>query len=283
MTLVLIAIGLLFSTNLKAQPSSTVTLTTAGNTTTITIDADGDIGCFSTACGSGTCITGNLIIDNSAGYDYTIPNDAFHGCPALEKVTFIGNAGNIGDLAFRNVSQLKKVTFYGNVGNIGLEAFCNCHSMETITFYGNVGNIGNAAFNVAKIKTLTFPGNVGTIDAFAFASCGALKTLTFCGDVGEFVGGSVFQFCPLLRTIKFEKEMIPPLTSGAGGTGNTFFGLDANIIDGGLVVVVPVGSLADYKSSGWSHIIRIIEPPTRPYILHKTKLGKGAVLNIGKP
>jgi len=284
MTLVLIAIGLLFSTNLKAQPSSTVTLTTSGNTTTITIDADGPIGCYSSSCGGGTCITGNLIIDNTGRYDYSIPNEAFRGC-GLQSVAFYGNVGNIGERAFVNCSELQSVKFQGNVDNIGKYAFQNCQKLKTLIFASNVGDIEEGAFNLCNFKEVKFQGDVGNIGSFAFQSCQKLKKITFCGDVGEFVGGSVFQFCPLLRTIIFETKMIPPVTSGAGGPGNTFYDFDP----ADCVLIVPEGSLSEYKntSCGWYHIYylggRIIEPPTRPYILHKTKLGKGAVLNIGKP
>lgn len=82
---------------------------------------------------------------------------AFANLPALEKVTFKGDAV-IGDDAFLNCPALKEVVFEKNA-ELGKEVFYGCAALEKITFGQDVSFDEDSLFGSENVKELVFKEN----------------------------------------------------------------------------------------------------------------------------
>jgi len=113
-------------------------------------------------------------------------------CTSLEKVTFLGDVGNLTNSVMRGCYELREVVFKGNVGNIGGESFLGCGKLEKLEFHGNVGKIGSsindATFTRMAIRKLEFFGDVQAIYGGVFSGCANLEEVIFHGNVNSIVG-----------------------------------------------------------------------------------------------
>lgn len=174
-----------------------------------------------------------------------IGNGAFYHCYTLEQITMPGSITSIGDDAFNSCSSLEQIIISDNVTTIGIRAFSNCSALGQIIFGNNVQSIGEETFSqCSSLKQITIPDSVTAIGGYAFFFCSALEQLTVGSSVTT-IGGRAFAFCSALEQIAARSLMPPTLESG--------YSFPFEGVDNAIPVIVPDGSLAAYRASGWSY------------------------------
>ena len=137
----------------------------------------------------------------TAGVD-TIPDDAFRGCKNLQSVSLPSTLKSIGDHAFAGCTSLKQLSVPSQCTKVNSYAFYNCSSMTTLSLPGSMDFIGTYAFaDCASLKSVTLPSALDLVRAGCFAGCSGLTSVTVSGDYN--IGGSAFEDCTALTTVKF--------------------------------------------------------------------------------
>lgn len=108
----------------------------------------------------------------------------------------IGNGvTSIGQYCFWYCPALKKVSGMGNVTSIGNYAFCNCYALTSFTTPDGITSIGNYAFyDCYTLASSITPDSVTSIGDNAFYDCYALTSFTIPDGVTS-IGNNAFSFC----------------------------------------------------------------------------------------
>ena len=138
-----------------------------------------------------------------------IDDNAFKGCPALKKVTFLNDVKTIGASAFEGCSSLTTINIPNSVESIGKNAFYGCSSLKEINMSGcNVTKLEESTFeNCSSLQTAVLPESLTTIGNRAFYNCSSLKAVTIYKEVLN-IGQSAFESCSSLQSIVIPNKNI---------------------------------------------------------------------------
>ena len=208
---------------------------------------------------SNTLIVGcqNTIIPNSVT---SIGNHAFHGCSSLTSVEIPNSVTSIGDDAFNGCSGLTSVEIPNSVKSIGNRAFWRCASLTSVEIPNSVTTIGDYAFNrCASLTSVEIPNSVTTIGGWAFWGCSSMTSVTIGSSVTS-IGTYIFYDCKALTKLLC-LATTPPVCAA-----KTFEGFNKE----NCTLIVPAGSIADYKAADHWKDFLIVEEATDG--IHQTRL-----------
>ncbi len=207
-------------------------------------------------------------LDLTSATNTTLTDEAFKGCYALESLSLPSELQTIGYMALADCKNLQSIHVPSSVTDIDDSAFENCRSVTSITFgdalqsapqlrsTGSTSNsqlrrIGNWGFyNCHNLQNLTIPEGVEEIGTAAFYGCTYLEELSLPSSV-QSIGDNCFALASKLAKITVNAVTPPSIKA------KTFAEVDRTI-----PVVVPMGSLSQYKADlYWSEFINISESP----------------------
>lgn len=133
-------------------------------------------------------------------WDYRIiPDDTFHGCDNLDKITFSNKLKKIENNAFYN-SGIKSINLPSSVKYIGESAFAATKNLKSIVIPENVKEIERETFEKSGIESIKFDGNITTIKEYAF-NRSKIKSIDIVDSVTN-VGERAFADCKKLTSVK---------------------------------------------------------------------------------
>lgn len=142
--------------------------------------------------------------------------------------------------------KIATVTLPNSLKEIGTRAFSECANLTAIKIPNGVEKIGEGAFSLCrKVTSFRIPNSVKTIGDRAFSMCDVLKSVVIGSGVTS-IGKSAFDSNDMLRTITCLATTPPD------------FKLHESVYDYVSVVLVPSGSVNDYKDAeGWNGFKKI--------------------------
>ena len=156
-----------------------------------------------------------------------IPQRAFYGCTALEKVEFAEGSVLviIDEGAFKDCTALRQISLPGSVYGIGDEAFMYCESLER----------------------LEIPDKVQTLYPDTFLGCSSMKELVLPAELSSEIYGGFFLGCESLESIVISKN-------------NKIYRTEDGVLYG-LINFIQVTSDPDSIFFGRSDILSLIRYP----------------------
>ena len=178
----------------------------------------------------------------------TIPNYAFYGCSAIEKINLSPNITSIGEYAFFNCSKMSSFSADGlnagyfklpsGVTSIPQYAFSNCRALTVIedSFPEGLTTIGDRAFRYCiGFVNVYLPSTLSSISVRAFES-----NATYQIAMGKL----------------YVKATTPPTVAGSNSYGIFQATDDSNL----PTIYVPADNVSDYQAAtGWSKYSAKIE------------------------
>ncbi len=125
-----------------------------------------------------------VIIPDNLDRTYDIGQQAFYGCPSLEKAYIGGKTSKVGSMAFNGCTKLKTLDFgYGSDDmKFEQQAFYGCTSLEEVVLPEGLKEIGYGAFSGSAIRAIRLPNSLETIRGTAF-NCEFLESITIPENV----------------------------------------------------------------------------------------------------
>lgn len=141
----------------------------------------------------------NLIeIDLSGVTAAAVPNNAFDGRWALEKVMLPHNLTSIGYRAFYGTG-IKEVDFPETLSTFGSEAFRNCDSLSIVSIPAGVSGISDYCFyDCDRLQQVNLPEGLSSINYYAFCECNMLRDVNLPASLTS-IGEAAFYQCPLKK------------------------------------------------------------------------------------
>ena len=206
------------------------------------------------------------------GNSYTVTkigDNAFNGCPNLQRVSLASTVTSVGRWAFDSCNKLEDIDL-GSVKKIGRAAFqydkilqsitipegveCldsllfqSCISLTNVNLPTTLNKIQRSAFyGCTNLTSITLPQSLKSIEDAAFSTCKKLVSIRIPLSV-ESIGQKVFYGCDSLRSIY---SCSAP--SGIEADENLFDGLDTTQVR----LYVPTRYAGDYiATSPWNHVL----------------------------
>ncbi len=127
-----------------------------------------------------------------------IPKDCFHGCSALETITWNG-IKTVGEKGFYGCSSMV-TSMPSALETIGDEAFHGCISLDAVSLGDAVTAIGTSSFeSCTGIVSLNIGNALPKIGDGAFRGCTSLTAITY-GTTVKTIGSGAFDGCKKLIT-----------------------------------------------------------------------------------
>ena len=169
---------------------------------------------------------------------YSIPQNAFAHCTALETVNLPTGLTSVGYWSFYNCTSLESFDFQATLRGIGERAFGRC-AFKHIALQEGLTSIGFAAFADCKdLESILLPESLDEIGQIAFQNCTGLTEVIIPGGVSS-IGANAFSNCSSLAGLTVSPATPPTLGQGA--------------LNGTYPIYVPAGSVDTYKTAdGWS-------------------------------
>lgn len=186
---------------------------------------------------------------------------------SAETIILPDNISYSGGGQFSGLINLKSVNFSRTATSIPNNFFQNCYSLSSFTIPSYVTSIGNYAFNKCGINDVNIPDSVTSVGHDAFRGCSAttitvgtgvteiayyfarscpnLEKIEFKGNVATIAQG-VLDYCDNLKEVWFSAT-VPPLLDG-----------NALPTSGDYYILVPCGSVNDYKNAWSTYASRIV-------------------------
>lgn len=141
----------------------------------------------------------NLIeIDLSGVTAAAVPDYAFDGRWALEKVVLPHNLTSVGRYAFRNAG-IKEVNFPETLTTLGYDAYSNCDSLSVVNVPAGVGSIPSSCFyDCDGLRQVNLSEGLSSIEYDAFRSCNSLGEVNLPASLTG-IGYRAFYQCPLKK------------------------------------------------------------------------------------
>ncbi len=141
----------------------------------------------------------NLIeIDLSGVTAAAVPNNAFDGRWALEKVMLPHNLTSIGYRAFCGTG-IKEVDFPETLSTFGSEAFRNCDSLSIVSIPAGVSGISDYCFyDCDRLQEVNLPEGLSSINYYAFCECNMLRDVNLPASLNS-IEFNAFYKCPLKK------------------------------------------------------------------------------------
>ena len=165
----------------------------------------------------------------------------------------------IGSAAFYGCFRLTSVEIPNSVTSIDYSAFALCSGLTSVEIPNSVTSIGETAFYYClRLTSVTIPNSVTSIGRSTFEDCSDLTSVTIGSGVTS-IGKSAFYGCKALT------KMICLATTPPECDADTFEGIDKEA----CTLIVPAGSIADYKAADhWKDFLIIEESTTGIHQTH---------------
>lgn len=148
-----------------------------------------------------------------------IPNEAFNGRWAIDKVVLPPTLKKIGSYAFQNTS-LTSVNIPDNVETIENNAFGRVKRLQEVHLPDNLTALGGSAFEYCRnLRAVKIPSKIKVITWYAFRDCSSLQSVELHDSITGF-GNESFAGCDL-------REITLPKSTTA--VGNHAFERNANL------------------------------------------------------
>ena len=148
-----------------------------------------------------------------------IPNEAFNGRWAIDKVVLPPTLKKIGSYAFQNTS-LTSVNIPDNVETIENNAFGRVKRLQEVHLPDNLTALGGSAFEYCRnLRAVKIPSKIKVITWYAFRDCSSLQSVELHDSITGF-GNESFAGCDL-------REITLPKSTAA--VGNHAFEGNANL------------------------------------------------------
>jgi len=160
----------------------------------------------------------SLILPKASDYRngvpaFTVGDNAFRGCVALNAISFPSYVKSIGENAFYGCESVASVTFEAgcSMTEIPANAFSGCSALKSLSIPAGVKSIGSAAFfECSSLETLTIAEGLTTIGKQAFQNCSALTRIDAPASITE-VGAHAFAGCDAVEFASVPTWIIEPL------------------------------------------------------------------------
>ena len=188
--------------------------------------------------------SGDIIIPEQVVYDDNtfvvagIEHSAFYFKEELTSIVLPNTITAIPSEAFEYDKNLKNIQIGNNMQKIGFAAFLGCHSLTQIIIPDSVKTISECCFEYCtSLETVIIGSGCKTIQSAAFGSCKKLKKVVMGENLVK-ISSDAFRYCSVIDTIILLSET-PSNSSGGINTEET-------------IVIVPCGTLENYKNSDWN-------------------------------
>lgn len=168
----------------------------------------------------------------------------FSGLLNLKSVNFSRTATSIPDSFFNGCWSLSAFTIPSYVTSIGKYAFNSC-GIKDVNIPDSVTSIGQQAFRSCSATTITVGSGVTEIPYYFARNCQNLEKIEFKGNVATIAQG-VLDYCDNLKEV-WLSATVPPLLDG-----------NALPTSGDYYILVPCGSVNDYKNAWSTYASRIV-------------------------
>lgn len=166
-----------------------------------------------------TQMTNLTELDLSKALIDEIPNEAFNGRWAIDKVVLPPTLKKIGSYAFQNTS-LTSVNIPDNVETIENNAFGRVKRLQEVHLPDNLTALGGSAFEYCRnLRAVKIPSKIKVITWYAFRYCSSLQSVELHDSITGF-GNESFAGCDL-------REITLPKSTTA--VGNHAFEGNANL------------------------------------------------------
>ena len=174
-----------------------------------------------------------------------IESGAFFSCRKIVNLVIPNTVKAIGSQAFYGCDGMETVDLGTGVTSIGSEAFSSCEKLREVAIPDQVTTLGHGTFKGNKAMTkLTFGSGLTALPSSMCWYCPSLTDVEIPANIRE-IGMDAFYQCPL-KTVKFLSAT--PLDN------------DRRISEfENVTILVPKGSLADYKAAPWTVEIKTIK------------------------
>lgn len=133
-----------------------------------------------------------------------IPNEAFNGRWAIDKVLLPPTLKKIGTCAFQRTA-LTSVNIPDNVETIEGNAFSNARQLQEVHLPDSLTSLGNGAFeSCSSLRTVKIPTKLKMIPPYTFQGCNSLQSVELHDSITGF-GNCAFENCGL-REITLPKS-----------------------------------------------------------------------------
>ncbi len=136
-----------------------------------------------------------------------IPNNAFTGCSALEKIKLPKNLEIIEKYAYANCSSLKNINLPNTLKVIDDAAFNKCTCLNNIQLPSSLEKIGRLSFLESGLTEINIPQNVSEVGEDAFFKCFDLKKVDMRASNVTKLNNSTFNSCSSLKKVLLSKNL----------------------------------------------------------------------------
>lgn len=212
--------------------------------------------------------------DSSTGKVYTvveIANYAFDDTEGLVSVSFPASVTKIGNYVFDDCIALESVTLPESLQKLGSSVFYNCKALKEVTIPAEIKLLeANVFGNCTGLTKITIPAAVTTINGRAFEGCTGLTDLEIGAGV-TYMGSDAFGSCDNLRLI-VSLAVEYPFISASSFSEKAYASAE---------VIVPNGSLDNYKKGYWSKFVNLKEAPNTSGVF-ANKADSKAIKAVGR-